>query len=190
MMTDTLRAFVALGLPKAVAPLLGDLQEGLKRHRFAIRWVRPGGIHLTLKFLGDIPAAGIPDIVAALGKAAAGMAPLTLGVKGVGVFPGIKRPRVLWAGLCGETAGLMALQQAVEASLADAGVARDKRPFKSHLTIGRVKGHVPPTRLAEALQAFSIFRSDDFSADAVTLFKSDLQPGGAVYTCLKRIPLM
>ncbi len=188
-MAAPLRTFVALELPRTVRAALGELQEGLRRHRLAVRWVRPDGIHLTLKFLGDTPEAAVAPIADALAAAVGGAAPMSLGVAGVGVFPGITRPRVLWAGLSGDTPGLMALQRAVEDRLAGLGIARETRAFKAHLTLGRAKGPIAAARLAEALQSFSAFRADGFVADAVTFFKSDLQPSGAVYTPLRRMAL-
>jgi len=189
-MSAMLRTFVALSLPQTAITALGQLQEGLKRCRLPVRWVRPDNIHLTLKFLGDTPPTVVPAVSDALAVAVSGAAPFYLGLKGVGVFPGIKAARVIWAGLYGDVAQVIDLQQAVETSLFKVGFPRDKRSFKAHLTLGRIKAAVAPAQMAEALAAFSTFSAKRFVADAVTLFKSDLQPSGAVYTSLKRIALV
>jgi 2'-5' RNA ligase len=178
-----------MGLPAFLIGNLETLQEKLKRFGMPVRWVRPGSIHLTLKFLGDIDQNTVGPISRALSAAVAGWRPLTLGVGGVGVFPGIKRPRVIWAGLREDTPGLLRLQASVEAGLETVGFAREQRPFKAHLTLGRVKGRIAPAQLLEAVEAFSDFRTGQFEVDGVTLFKSDLKPTGAVYTRLAHFDL-
>lgn len=184
MTTATLRAFVAADIPSAAVALLGDLQDALRRYRFPVRWVNPAGIHLTLKFLGDIPAADVVPVAAALSEAAAAASPMSLGIRGVGIFPGLKNPRVIWAGLCGDTEALFRLQAAVEARLDGLGYARERRPFKAHLTLGRFNGSVVAGRLADALQACTGFGSDPFAVDTATLYQSELKSTGAVYTRL------
>jgi len=184
MTRDTLRAFVAIDIPPAVVTTLDGLQQRLKRHRLPVRWVRPAAIHLTLKFLGDIPTGDVPAVAETLSAATAGAMPLTLGVRGLGVFPGIRNARVIWAGLDGDTAELLSLQAAVESRLEAVGFARDSRPFKAHLTLGRFKGREAPERVAAALEDCGGVSSERFTARVVTLFKSDLKPTGAVYTPL------
>jgi 2'-5' RNA ligase len=185
----TLRCFVAADVPPSVAAALGSLQEGLKRHRLPVRWVRPANIHLTLKFLGDIRSEDVGRVTEAVTAATAAAAPLALGIRGLGVFPGIKNPRIVWGGLRGDTAALIGLQAAIDSRFEAVGFAREKRPFKAHLTLGRFNGHVDAGRLADVVLAFGDFMSDPFTVGAVTLFKSDLRPSGAVYSPLARIPL-
>jgi 2'-5' RNA ligase len=184
MTAATLRAFVAADIPPAAITLLGEFQEALKRRRFPVRWVKPAGIHLTLKFLGNIPTEDAAPLATAMDEAAAGLSAMSLAIRGVGVFPGLRKARVLWAGLSGDIEALFRLQAAVEARLEALGFARERRPFKAHLTLGRFSGHVDPGQLAEALQASASFGSDPFAVKTVTLFKSDLKPAGAVYSPL------
>jgi 2'-5' RNA ligase len=184
-----IRAFIAVDLPESVIRALQSAQERLKSHRLDIRWVKPGNIHLTLKFLGDIQPADIDPIREALRSAAAAVAPFPIAARGAGVFPGIKKPRVVWAGLSGELPTLFALQECVERALAAIGFAPEARSFKAHLTIGRVKGRVRPADLLAALQELAKWASPVFTVDRVTFFQSDLRPGGAVYTRLGDAPL-
>jgi 2'-5' RNA ligase len=184
-----IRVFVAVDLPQDVRQALKTAQDELRAHRFEIRWVKPENIHLTLKFLGDTLPADLARIGPALRSAAAAAAPFALAARGAGVFPGIKAPRVVWAGLGNELPALFALQQSVAQVLAKAGFAPEARPFKAHLTLGRVKGRIRPAELLAALQALGQWTSPAFRVESVTVFQSDLRPGGAVYTPLDVVPL-
>ncbi|MFO7496516.1 MAG: RNA 2',3'-cyclic phosphodiesterase [Desulfobacterales bacterium] len=184
-----IRAFIAVDLPASVSQALQAAQDQLKSHHFDIRWAKPENIHLTLKFLGDIPPADLACILPALGAAAAAVAPFAIAARGAGVFPGIKAPRVVWAGLTGQLPALFALQRSVAQALATAGFPPEVRPFKAHLTLGRFKGRVRPADLLAALQALGQWASPTFRVDRVTIFQSDLRPGGAVYTPLGEAPL-
>lgn len=184
MTRDTVRAFVAVEIPPAVVSTLDALQGKLQRHRLAVRWVRPAAIHLTLKFLGDIRTAEVPVVAEALTAATAEAMPISLAVRGLGVFPGIRKARVVWAGLDGDTAALLGLQAAVDSRLEGVGFAPEGRPFRAHLTLGRFKGREDPQRVAAALEECGDVRSERFTARSITLFKSELKPTGAVYTPL------
>jgi 2'-5' RNA ligase len=188
-MPATLRSFIAFELPEDVLSALRRLQQGLKNHDFAVRWVRPEGIHLTLKFLGDIEPAQIDEIAGRMTAAARGYGCMSLSAKGIGVFPHLRRPRVLWVGLAGAVQRLSDLQRRIDVGLAEVGFKREKRSFKGHLTIGRFKARVDSRQVAHALEAFADFETQPFSADRIILFRSELKPTGAVYSILKHIPL-
>jgi 2'-5' RNA ligase len=112
---------------------------------------------------------------------------VSLKAKGVGVFPNARRPRVIWAGLDGQLETLANLQQTLDAHLADLGFARDTRAFKSHLTLGRVKGKIASNRMKAAIDKLKEFESESFETSQVILFKSELRPTGAVYTKVQSI---
>ena len=188
-MPETLRSFIAVELPEGVLSALRRVQQGIKKHSFAVRWVRPEGIHLTLKFLGDIEPARIDEIVGQMTAAARGCGRVSLSAKGIGVFPHLRRPRVLWVGLAGEVQRLSDLQRKIDAGLAEVGFKREKRSFKGHLTLGRFKARVDSRQVAHALEAFADLETQRFSADRIILFRSELKPTGAVYSILKHIPL-
>jgi len=185
MVSQTIRSFIAIELPAAVIALLDRVQQELKALGLKARWVRPQNIHLTLKFLGNIDCAAIEEIGRAMAEAAGECAPFTLTVGGIGFFPGIRRPRVVWIGLGGATAVLLNLQGNLADRLAAVGFAKEKRSFKAHLTVGRIRQAVNPNILDQAVQAYSDIGNLKFSADRIILFESDLKPSGAVYSHLK-----
>jgi 2'-5' RNA ligase len=180
-MSKTIRTFIAIEIPKTVISKIRELQDVIKAYGFKIRWVRAENIHLTLKFLGDIE---INEIAKAVSKAAEKYSPISLKAKGIGVFPGIKRPRVLWVGLSGQLEALVKLQQTLDENLIALGFSREERPFKGHLTMGRIKDKIDVKKLGDALMAFRRFESETFTADQIILYKSELTPSGAVYTGL------
>ena len=188
-MSGTIRTFIALELPPAVISLFQEVQQDLKRLKIRARWVRPENIHLTLKFLGDVNPDDIDKIGTAMAGAAIDCPPVTVSVRGIGVFPGIKRPRVIWVGLGGDTQSLLALQSRLEQNLAGAGFPKDKRSFKAHLTLGRIKHTANPAVIRRMLMDYARLSAEEFTFNQVILFKSDLKPSGAVYSKLKQTKL-
>ncbi len=184
----SIRAFIALELAPGVISLLEKVQQDLKQLNIRARWVRPENIHLTLKFLGDINPGDVDRIGDAMIGAAADISSLTLSVRTIGVFPGIKRPRVIWVGLGGDVQALFALQGRLEAGLDTIGFPKEKRAFKAHLTLGRIKQAVKPDVIRQMMRQYASLSSEGFTCRQVILFKSDLKPTGAVYTPLKNAP--
>lgn len=187
-----LRLFVAIELPQPVLDSLRRLQSELRaRGLEQLRWVRPDGIHLTLKFLGETPAARVPAIAQALEQAADGVPSHELSLGVAGTFGSRHNPRVLWVDLAGDLEPLRRLQERTEKSLAQIGFPKEGRPFSAHLTLARV----PPetarglaARLAEAVQSVTA-PPTRVPVREVSLMRSQLGPGGAVYTCLHSVPL-
>ena len=177
-----IRAFVALKLPENIISSIKKIQEDLKLYRFPVRWVRPEKMHLTIKFFGEIAESDIKNIGAAMNNCAGSYAPLSLSAKGVGVFPGIAHPRVIWAGISGEASLLFDLRNALENRFEEIGFNKEDRPFKGHLTLGRFRERVDSGKLIEALRKFQSFESEIFVAEKIYLYKSDLEPEGPVYT--------
>ena len=188
-MSETFRAFIAIDLPESVKSFLGEAQEALKLYGFRVKWVRPQNIHLTLKFLGATATADTDKIAEAMALAAKDCPAVSLAAKGIGVFPNVRRPRVIWAGLNGRLEVLANLQQILDAHLADLGFPRETRAFKSHLTLGRVKGKIASDRIKAAIDELKEFESGSFEINQVILFKSELRPTGAVYTKVHRVTL-
>lgn len=184
-----MRIFVAMKLPDTVINTIGRVQEKLAGHRLKVRWVKAENVHLTLKFLGDVDAHLFDDIAASVTEAVDGMAPFHLSVKGSGVFPNIRRARVIWLGVSGQVAALNELQKSVEKKLSGIGFPRARRRFTGHLTLGRSKGAIDASRLSMALDECRTFESETFIIDKVIIFKSDLKSTGAVYTKLRTVSL-
>lgn len=188
-----IRTFVAIELTPDLERAVRDLQTQLKqRLPFpALRWVQPHGIHLTLKFLGDVPPSRLPAIQDALATVATRHAPFDLVATGLGVFPSLSRPNVLWVGLAGDLPRLHRLRDDVEAAIAPLGYLTESRPFHPHLTLARIKDAAPAD-----LQGVRDLLRQPPAADlgalpvtAVYLMRSDLSPQGARYTPLAVYPL-
>jgi 2'-5' RNA ligase len=188
-MNDTFRAFIAVDLPQNVKSFLSEAQEALKVYGFRVKWVRPQNIHLTLKFLGNTATADTDKIAGAMALTAGNCPVVSLAAKGIGVFPNARRPRVIWVGLNGQLEILANLQQTLDAHLADLGFPRETRAFKSHLTLGRVKGKIVSERMKAAIDKLKEFESESFEINQVILFKSELRPSGAVYTKVRGVAL-
>lgn len=192
-MTDEkkIRSFLALDPPEEVLREVVSIQNRLRKLIGGdIRWVRPEGIHLTLKFFGDISGDDVANIATVVGKAAEKEAPFSLAVGGAGVFPDPHRPRVLWLGMNGDVERLQVFQKGIEQALLHAGLPREERPFRPHLTLGRIRNPKGPIGLARVLEKGEEFTAGRFIASGLGLFQSDLTPGGARYTRLKWLPLL
>lgn len=175
-----MRAFIAVDLAPEIKAVLRDLVRTLKATRADVRWVEPDGMHLTLKFLGEIDAARADRVREALGATARRHPAFPLRLEGTGAFPGDRAPRVFWAGVAAGPE-LSALHEDLEAALAAEGFEPEAREFRPHLTLGRVKG---PERLGDAAAALDGHRAEPFGAMTVrriALFESRLAPGGASY---------
>ena len=187
-MFGNIRAFIALRLPENILFSINKIQEDLKQYRLPVRWVQPENIHLTLKFFGNISESDTEIIGIAMGDCAGCCSPLTLSAKGIGVFPSVARPRVIWAGFSGRISLLLSFQDALEKRLEKSGFKKEERPFRGHLTIGRFKDRVDSEKLIEAIRKHKDFNTDVFNAGEIILFKSDLLPAGPVYTELLNVP--
>lgn len=184
-----IRSFIAIDLPQETREKLAAIQEQLKQSRAGVRWVKPGGIHLTLKFLGNILPAQVDDIAAAAAQLVRDEPTLTLCAAGLGTFPSPRKPRVIWLGLRGEVERLANIHAGLEKALEPLGFAREGRGFSPHLTIGRVKDRHRLQPLIDAMSTLELPEFNSFDADEIILYKSDLRPTGAIYTKLHRMPL-
>ena len=190
---EQIRSFVAIELSEEAKRGLVRLRRELERneHRF-VKWVDPTGIHLTLKFLGNIRTERVAEITEALRGAAQGIPPFHLEISGLGAFPSLGQPRVLWVGVRGELEKLSRLQQNIDSTLATLGFAGEERPFVPHLTLARLREGTSPVekRSFGALVGSAIFE-DRYSVEveAVRLMRSQLTPTGAIYTCLSVVGL-
>jgi 2'-5' RNA ligase len=186
------RAFIAVNLPAPVRERLADWQRALKAQGggAAVRWTPLEQIHLTLRFLGNVPTEAVPEIAAALQRAGAGTVPFELRAEGLGCFPNVRRPRLIWVGLAGDLVALRALQQAVARETAPWG-EREDREFLPHLTIGRIKdGQTAAARLlAEALPGLAHQPPTAWRVTQVDLMQSVLRPAGAAHSSLATVPL-
>ncbi len=190
--SSTIRTFVAIELSDDVKRALAELMESLREKDIrGVRLVRPEGVHLTLKFLGDIPIGKADAVTEAL-SCVTSHASFELELGGTGVFPNERRPRVLWVGIKGDMAPLNALQSDAENALEGIGFRRERRGFSPHLTIGRIRDSAAAKdRLmaVEALSSYHIEPGNSFVAKAVSLMRTTLLPEGSVHDCLVSTPL-
>lgn len=177
-----LRTFIAIELPDALKQQLTAIQQELKPLRERISWSKPDNIHLTIKFLGDVESEMVAIVAGALTEIAEKQRSFEFTVKGLGGFPSIRRPRVLWAGVDDRSKELANLAKKIDDELIHFGFSRENRKFAPHLTLGRVKA--PPGN--SFIQTFQQLNFDGGSVvvNQIVLFKSDLKPSGATYTPL------
>lgn len=177
------RSFIAIPVPDQGIEALQDTVQKLESDiGRSVRWVRLDGIHLTLKFMSDIPAGTVEQVLEALPQVASQFPPIKLAISGLGVFPNTRRPRVLWAGLTGELEALSELQSAVDDMVGRLGLPKELRPFSPHLTLGRVRRETSESQLrkigeimADAARPSAV----PWTANTVNLMRTELDPAGS-----------
>jgi 2'-5' RNA ligase len=185
------RCFVAIDLSDEVRAAIAAVQRTLRATVAPtdVSWGDPATFHLTLRFLGEVGDAVVPRVAEAIAGVADGAAPLALEARGAGGFPSVRRPRVLWAAVPGGAPELATLAGAVERALVPLGFPPEARPFRAHVTIGRVRAARPPAALATALAAAAAMPLGRWTASDVVLYRSQLRPSDAVHTPVARQPL-
>ncbi len=183
-----MRTFIAVELPEHIKKEIEVLQAPLKKTNAFVSWVKPGNIHITLKFLGEVPEEKIEQVFSASELALRNATKFKMNLKDTGAFPDFRRPRVIWigAGKGGEELSHMASK--IEEEMAKIGYPKEKRKFSPHFTIGRVKSAKNIEKLAELVKSTD-FQTEDIEVNEVTVMKSQLHPAGAIYTPLKKIRL-
>ncbi len=183
-----MRSFIAIDLNSPVRESLAELQKELEKCGADVRWVKPENIHLTLKFLGDIGEQTIDSIANTVERCCRRLNAFDLEISGVGVFPAIRSPRVLWAGISGgETP--KELQREIEDGAASLGFKRENRRFVPHLTIGRFRSSGGKRTLTDKIEQHKNNKFGSVKVDSVIIMRSDLGPKGAKYTKIAEIPL-
>ena len=183
-----MRTFIAIDLESGLKTALQGLIWTLKTTGADVRWTQTNGLHLTLKFLGEIDEEKSAVVKRTLRDVAGRHASFPLRLEGTGAFPGEHNPRVLWAGFAAET-GLLVFQDELERELEREGFPREERAFHPHLTLGRVKG---PVRVRDAMLELEKHRRDslgEMTVHKVALFESRLRPEGAEYRILAEYEL-
>lgn len=192
-MKSVVRSFIAIALSSEIQAKLTqisiELQAQLKG--VPVRWVPVENIHLTLKFLGDVSTANLEMLKTTLQGEVAGHNPFEISVGDLGAFPNLRRPRVIWVNVQAP-AELSAVQHGIETQMARLGYPLEERPFHPHLTLGRVARTASHQDIQKISDVFSRYKVGFLGATRVltiNLYKSDLQPGGALYTCLYQAAL-
>jgi 2'-5' RNA ligase len=183
-----MRTFIAIELPERIKKKIEELQAPLKKTNAFVSWVKPENIHVTLKFLGEVPENKINEVFSATDKALEGAKKFTMSLKGMGAFPDFRRPRVIWIGAGSGEKELSYLANRIEEEMEKIGFPKEERKFSAHFTVGRVKSPKNIEKLMELVKA-SDFQTDDIEVSEMVVMKSQLHPAGAIYTPLKKIPL-
>lgn len=174
-----IRTFIAFKLPDNVKDRLAGVISGLKARSGPVKWVRPEGLHVTIKFLGNMEEGLVDPLSRGIDRIAAAFPPAHVRLSGIGAFPDMRRPRVIWAGLKGDTSIMADIAAQVDRMCATLGMEPEKRPFKAHVTMGRLK--VP-----SVVNSAQEIPDEDFVISDVVLYKSELSPAGARYVILHR----
>ncbi|GAP15178.1 2'-5' RNA ligase [Longilinea arvoryzae] len=180
-----IRSFIAIDLNAEVQHQLGDVIRQFKPLAAnVVRWVPENNIHITLKFLGDTSPTNLEILKKIVAVEASRVHPFDLKIEGLGAFPSLRRPHVIWVGV--ETPPLLFnLQRAIDTETQRLGYATEDRPFSPHLTLGRLAHNATPEEIRQVgdlLAGSKVNLSVSVHVKTVVLFRSDLQPGGAVYT--------
>jgi 2'-5' RNA ligase len=186
---NKIRSFIAIEIPERIKKDVSEIQEKLKRTGSDVGWTRSEGIHLTLKFLGEVGEGKLVEIQKAIEKATEGFLSFRLEVGGIGIFPNPRSPRVLWIGIKDEGNTLKTLQEAIEQETERVGFEKEDRAFTPHLTLGRVRSRKNCDALIRALEEFDKIELGYLNVEEVSLMKSELRPKGAVYTQIWKVSL-
>ncbi|HCJ09555.1 MAG TPA: RNA 2',3'-cyclic phosphodiesterase [Clostridiales bacterium] len=184
-----IRSFVAVEADEGSRSEAARLIEALRRSGADVKWVSPENLHLTLKFLGDVPPGDVPEVASALELAVGGEAPFRVRLAGLGAFPSLSRPRVVWVGVGEGRERLEALAGRVDERLAEVGFPRERRRFSAHITLGRCRSSRNLAELKTALAERRNYTGPEFTVSRVVLFSSVLRPTGPIYTPLAIFPL-
>jgi 2'-5' RNA ligase len=181
-----MRMFVALEIPSAVRENLAELLKYLRAFSPQTRWVRAENLHVTLKFIGEVPEANLADIRGALMGARSDEA-VTLDFRGLGFFPNEKHPHVFWAGIAA-SANLKTLAADIDKATEKLGIPREQRPFSPHLTLARFEPRELTERLRAAIRENAARDFGSLHTSQFHLIESKLKPSGAEYTTLESFP--
>jgi len=188
LLTKTLRSFIAIELDETVKSALAELQQEFKEYRADVKWVKPDNIHLTLKFLGNIKEESAEKIIKIMEKVCGQYNPFNLNIKGVGMFPNLRAPRVLWIGIENKEV-IKPLQKEIDYGMESIGFQRDNKNFKPHLTLCRFRSSIGKNGLLQAVKPHERDSLGTITVKYITFMRSDLNPAGAQYTKIAEVPL-
>ncbi|MFQ5656195.1 MAG: RNA 2',3'-cyclic phosphodiesterase [Candidatus Methylomirabilales bacterium] len=184
-----MRLFIAINVDRPLKALLAEIQERLKRTAAPVSWVKPENLHFTLKFLGAVPEDQLPALRAAFRHSLAGIRSFTLLLAGLGAFPPRGKPRVIWVGIEQGTSEMEKIRERIDEALLSLGFPREDRPFRPHLTLGRVRGLRGLDSLVTYLRNAEVSQVGLMQVRCIELMQSQLHPGGSIYTQVEAVAL-
>lgn len=183
--SQRIRCFAAIEIPCTIQDKLAQIQDFLRKRIRRASWVNPKNIHLTLKFLGEVEHTQLDTVEAAIRKVAMDHSPFSMRIGGIGAFPNLARPRVVWCGVKDGSAEISELANEINLELDRCGYPRDERAAYPHLTIARIKERMDLRPFTDAFQQYEEIDGASMAVEEVTIVRSQLQLTGAVYTRLK-----
>jgi 2'-5' RNA ligase len=176
-----MRTFIAIDFSREIKDALGQAGEHLKYSGADVKWVDKDNIHLTIKFLGEVDEKKIEDVKTALDTVASHAKAFEVTVKGLGAFPKMEFPRVIWVGIDKGAKELTVLAGEIGQALAKLGFEKEPRPFSAHLTIGRVRSPKNKEALRSKMSAYKLPELLPDTINSIILYKSTLTPTGSIY---------
>jgi len=186
---NTIRSFIAINIPAKIRNKLEKIQDDLKKSNAALQLVRPENIHITLKFLGNVPVESINDIQDAINESASGFRIFSVSFETIGVFPNPEYPRIIWTGIEKGRKELSLLNTKIGNSLSGFSLHQENRKFQPHLTIARVHSGKNRKRLVNTLEELKNIKLGEMLVKKICLMESALKPQGVQYNILKTFPL-
>ena len=186
---ETIRTFIAVELPEEIHHKLQQLQNDFRTSMPDVRWTKPGNIHLTLKFLGDVQLSRTDRITSSLKDIGGQFSPFAMSLAGMGAFPNSRKPRIVWVGVDKGADTLVEIANSIEASMKQLGFPKEKRPFTPHLTVGRIRQLKNPEAMTKALEQSKVGELGRFAVEKISFVRSQLDPAGSIYTTLAEAPL-
>ena len=186
-----IRSFLAFELPEEIKVIVSKVSGGMRRFPLDVKWIKVDNIHLTVVFMGNISTDNLGEMGEGIHRVCRRYGHFSIALKGAGVFSSRRNPRVLWVGLDGDIERMSYFRDAIQKHLSPFGIREEKRRFNPHLTLGRFrKGVRPGFHLDELLSRYQDLTTGECALEELVLFKSDLRPGGAVYTKVNTWPLL
>ncbi|MCG8639229.1 MAG: RNA 2',3'-cyclic phosphodiesterase [Desulfobacterales bacterium] len=182
-----IRAFLAVDLSDLLKDEIAQIQLKLKKGIKNVKWVRKSNFHLTVKFLGNIDSAKLPDLKDGLSRIIRGRDSFSLNFNRLGGFPNTFRPKIIWLGVDQGKSELTNLQKIVETELLSQGFPKERSGYSPHLTLGRAKRDTDLILFGQILKQTSITLTQNTFVKSIKIFKSDLQSAGPIYSCLEEI---
>ncbi|MCX7927982.1 MAG: RNA 2',3'-cyclic phosphodiesterase [Candidatus Omnitrophica bacterium] len=179
-----MRSFIALTLPEPIKEKIANLQQALSESKADVKWVEKSNIHLTLKFLGEIDQETLEKVKSCLKEIVNDFRKFNLGLDKLKGFPSLEKARVIWIGTQEGSHQVTDLATQIEETLQNLGIAKEQRPFRCHITLGRIRSPKNLNKLAERIKILNqkpLFVFEPFQVDKITLFESILLPSGPVY---------
>ena len=185
MNQEQIRCFVAIEIPETIQTLLTSAQEELRKFVRGASWVKRENIHLTLKFLGDVAPNQISVIKNSIEQVTNTLSPFSMELGGIGAFPNLGRPRIIWAGVKTGADEVAAIAREIDLRLSRHGYERDEKPFRPHLTLARLKSRIDLKPLVDVFQQYDTINGATMIVKQIRVVQSQLRRSGAVYTPLE-----